>query len=160
MSHGCGEVARRDEEDVDVVDFQNLVEVLVGDDVFDEDYEQGVVVGFEHVVGDAVALSAGVCAAFSDGWEFAAIDDVAGFGGVVDMRDDDALCAAVEGAVYQSLGVGVDADYWRYPPEVACAGEVAQVGRIDSGVLSFEPYSGDVVSGGDWSESVDVVRVR
>ena len=53
VSHGCGEVAGGYEVDVDVVDGEDFVEVFVGDDVFDEDYEQGVVVGDVHVVGDA-----------------------------------------------------------------------------------------------------------
>ena len=53
-------------------------------------------------------MSAGVAAALSDWWELSAVDDVLGFGGVVDVGDDDALCAAVEGSVDEALVVVVD----------------------------------------------------
>ena len=125
VSHRCCEIAGGDEEDVDVFDFEDFVEVLIGDDVFDEDDEQGVVVGQLHVVGDAVALSAGVVASSADGRELAAEDDVLGFFGGVDVWDGDGLGSAIECAVDEALGVFVDADHWGQSPEVAGAGEIS-----------------------------------
>ena len=51
VPHGGGEVSGGDKEDVDVVDSEDFVEVFVGDDVFEEDDQEGVVVGYVHEVG-------------------------------------------------------------------------------------------------------------
>ena len=118
-----------------------------------------MVVGQLHVVGDAVSLSAGVVASSADGRELAAEDDVLGFFGGVDVWDGDGLGSAIEGAVDEALGVFVDADYGGQSPEVAGAGEVAEVCVIDSGVFAFEPYGVDSVRLRDGAEGVDVVGV-
>ena len=93
------------------VDFEDFVEVLVGDDVFDEDDEQGVVVGQLHVVGDSMALSAGVVASPADGRELASENDILRFFGGVDVGDGDCLGSAIEGAIDEALGIFVNADY-------------------------------------------------
>ena len=104
-------------------------------------------------------MSAGVAAAFADGREFAAVDDVLGFGGVVDVWHYDALGSAVEGPVNESLMVVVYAADGCEAPKVAGAGEVSEFGCVDPSVFAFKPDAVHAVGGGDRAEGVDVVGV-
>ena len=118
-----------------------------------------MVVGYSHVVGHSVSLPAGVVAASAGGRELTAVDDVACFGGGIDVGDNDALRSAVERAVDQALRVLVDPHHWRQSPKVASACQVAEIGGVDACVFAFEPYGVDAVCVCDWSEDVDVVGV-
>jgi len=159
VSHRCGEIAWSDEEDVDIVDLKDFVEVLVGNDVFDENDQQRVVVGQLHVVWYAVPLSTGVVSSPADGRELPAEDDVLRFCGGIDVGDGDRLGSAIECAVDQSLRIFIDPDHRSQTPEVAGARQVTEIGVIDAGMLSLQPYRVDTVCVRDRAKSVDVVGV-
>ena len=160
VPHRCGEVAGGDEEDVDMVHFQNFVQIFVGDDVFEEDDEKGVFVRNVHEVGNAETLSTGVAAALADGWELATVDDVLSLCGVVDVGHDDALGTAVQSSIDQALVVVIDPANGCEPPEVAGAGEVSEFGCVNPSVLTFQPDAVEAMIDGDGAERVDVVGMR
>ena len=71
------------------------------------------------------------------------------------MRNDDALHATVQCPVDDRLLVLVDAHDRGHAPQVAGAGQVADVAEVDRPVLSLEPHR--VEAGG--SKAIDVFRV-
>src|SRR2546426_1064245 len=139
VAHGRRQVAGRHEEDVDVVDLDDLGEVADGDDVLDQGDQQALVVGGREVVAHAEALTAGEHAALPAWRELGGLDDGFGLGTGVDVRHDDALGAAIERTVDRGVVVVHHADDRGHPPEVAGAGEVSEVGVVDTAVLAFQP---------------------
>ena len=100
-------------------------------------------------------MAAGKEPALAERREFAAGDHILRFGGGIDVRDTHALRAAVEGAVDQALVVCIDADDGGQAPDVAGAGEVAQVGRVDRTVLTFEPHAVETAG----TEGINIVGI-
>ena len=155
QAHRRGQVTGSDEEHIDVVDFEDLVQVVDRHDVLDQHDEHCLVVGVVEVVLDTVTLAAGEQAALSDGGKLAAGDDVFGFGFRVDVRNDDSLYTPVQCAVDDRLLVLVDSHDRRHAPQIAGSRQVADVPKVNRPVFSFEPDG--IEAGG--SEAVDVLRI-
>ena len=139
MAHALRQVARRHEEDVDVVHGQDIRQVVDGDDVLDEDDDEGLVVGLGQVVVHAVSLTAGVRAAGADGAKLRRVDHRPRLGGGVYMGDYDPLRPYVEGPVYDPGDIQIDAHDRGHAPDVACAGDVWDIGEVDGAVLALDP---------------------
>src|SRR5439155_16958788 len=90
-------------------------------------------------VADAEALAAGELAALAERRELGGLDSGLGLGAVVDVRHHDALSAAIERAVDRGVVVVHHADDRRHPPEVAGPREIAEVGVVDTAMLTLQP---------------------
>ena len=140
VAHALGQVAGRDVEDVDI-DFQDLVEVLDGDDVLDEDHRQDLVVGLMVVVVDAYALAARIRPARADRGELGGVQHHTGLVRGVDVWDDNGLCALVERAIDNARQIEIDAGDGCHAPQVCGPREVADVGKVHGPVLALDPYA-------------------
>ncbi len=155
LAHRGRQVARRHEEDVDMVDLEDLIELPHRGDVLDQDDQQTLVVGGLEVVAHAEALAAREHAALSKRRELGGRDGRLGLGAGVDVRHHDTLGAAVERAVDRGVVVVHHADDRGLPPEVARPRQVAEVGVVDAAVLALEPDAVHV----ERAELVDQVRI-
>src|SRR5262249_39558183 len=75
VTHRGREIARRDEEHVDVVDLQDLIEIADRDDVLEQDDQQALLVRGLEVLAHAEALAAREHAALPERRELPGLDD-------------------------------------------------------------------------------------
>src|SRR5437870_4720790 len=141
LAHRGRQVARRHEEDINVVDLHDLVEVANRDDVLDQGDQQALVVGGLEVVAHAEALAAGEHATLAEWCELAGLDDSLGLGAGVDVRHHDALRATIEGAIDGGVVVVHHPDDRGHAPEVAGPREATEIGVVDAAVLALQPDS-------------------
>ena len=140
MTQALTEVAGRDVEDIHALDLQDLVQVVHGQDVLDEDDGQALVVGAFQEVRDAVTLAGGRHAALAHGKEFRGIGHGLGLVARVHVRHADALGAEVQHPVDGPVAVLVDANDGGHAPEVGRARLVGNVPVVQRPVFAFQPH--------------------
>ena len=139
VAEALAEVAGGDVEDVHALDLQDLVQVVHGQDVLDEDDGQALVVGPLVEVRDPVALARGGHAALAHGNELGGVGHGLGLLAGVHVRHADALGAEVEHAVDGAVAVFVDAHDGGHAPDVGGARLVGDVPVVQGPVFAFQP---------------------
>ena len=139
MTKALPQVAGRDVEDIHAFDLQDLVQVVHGQDVLDEDDGQALVVGPLVEVRGAVTLARGRHAALADGKELGCVGHGLGLVARVHVRHADALGAEVQHPVDGPVAVFVDAHDRGHAPEVGRARLVGNVPVVQRPVLAFQP---------------------